>query len=524
MLGEHLAHALALLAVGEHRDGVLHVPVVDQLALDLEQVVLGVVEQDQLARADARDLAAQLGADRAAGAGDEHRAPGQIAAGELGLHPHRLAAEDVLHPHLAHLPHQAAAVLQQLEHGRHRAHGHAALAARAHDARAHRAGSRRDRDQHLVGRDVVEHAPQLLRAAQHLQPAVDPRVLLARVVVDEADRAEAEVGVAQDLAQQQPAAVAGAHDQHRAGVARCPPAAQRPLVGQVRGVAHGAHEDEQEQAEEHEHAGRHGQRHVALGREDLLRLERGDVGHERDHARRDGLADQQVLALRRVPHPVPVEAEQREDEDAAADRERDRAREQVLVAGRDPAVEPQAVGEEIGQRDQARVQRDLRERVAVDGKGRGADPAAHRGDSRAARQRRCGDHQQATAAGRRARRGRGAGGAPGRATAWRARRPPRASRRRSRPSAISASSTAPGRPSNVVQTGVPSATASRFMVPPAEITRSAKAISDCASIAVSGTMKPSSSVRCSGVRGSTTVCVPRRRSSTAANSGFSNRW
>jgi hypothetical protein len=58
---------------------------------------------------------------------------------------------------------------------------------------------------------------------------------------------------------------------------------------------------------------------------------------------------------------------------------------------------------------------------------------------------------------------------------------------RSRPSAISRSSTAPSRPSNVVHTGVPSATASRFIVPPADTTTSASAISDCASIARSGT-------------------------------------
>ena len=74
VLGEDLAHPLALLAVGEHGDGVEHVAVLHELALDLEEVVLGVVEQDQPARADARDLAAQLGADRAAGAGDEHDA------------------------------------------------------------------------------------------------------------------------------------------------------------------------------------------------------------------------------------------------------------------------------------------------------------------------------------------------------------------------------------------------------------------------------------------------------------------
>ena len=56
----------------------------------------------------------------------------------------------------------------------------------------------------------------------------------------------------------------------------------------------------------------------------------------------------------------------------------------------------------------------------------------------------------------------------------------------SRPSAISPSSTAPIVPANVVHTGVPSATASRFIVPPAETTRSASAIRLWASIACSG--------------------------------------
>ena len=50
----------------------MHVALVLELALDREQVVLGVVDEHDPPRADARDLAAQLGADRAAGAGDEH--------------------------------------------------------------------------------------------------------------------------------------------------------------------------------------------------------------------------------------------------------------------------------------------------------------------------------------------------------------------------------------------------------------------------------------------------------------------
>ena len=57
--------------------------------------------------------------------------------------------------------------------------------------------------------------------------AVDAQAALARVVVDEADRVEAEVRVAQDLAQHQAPAVAGADDQHAARVLR----ARKPRSG-----------------------------------------------------------------------------------------------------------------------------------------------------------------------------------------------------------------------------------------------------------------------------------------------------
>jgi hypothetical protein len=74
VLAEDLAHALLLLAVGEHGGDAStgHVALVLELALDREEVVLGVVDEHDPARLDARDLAAELGADRAAGAGHEH--------------------------------------------------------------------------------------------------------------------------------------------------------------------------------------------------------------------------------------------------------------------------------------------------------------------------------------------------------------------------------------------------------------------------------------------------------------------
>ena len=380
VLAEHLPHALLLLAVGEHRDGVERVPVLDQLARDLEEVVLGVVDQHEPARPHAGDLARELGADRAAGARHHHAAAGQVAARRLDVHPHGLAAEHVLHAHLADLLDVAAAArLEQLEDRRHRLHPHAALAARLHDARAQRAGRRGDRDQHLVGLDVVEHVAELLGGAEHVEAAVDAHALLARVVVDEPDGPHAEVGVAQDLPQQQPAAVARADDQHRARAAAGAVAAHRPLEVEVHRVAHGAQEDEREQAVEHEHAGRDRDRHEAarVADEDLLRLDHGDVGDEREHRRDDGLDDAQVLALRGVAHPVPVEPEAREDRHAADDDERQRVLEQLLVVARDAAVEAQAVGEVVGQRDQPGVHQDLGQRVPVDGEGRKAGPAAH---------------------------------------------------------------------------------------------------------------------------------------------------
>ena len=221
VLGEDLAHALLFLAIRQHRGEhrARHVALVLQLALDLEEVVLGVVDEHDLVRLHARDLAAQLRADRAAGARHEHRLARQVGAHPLQLHLHRLAAEHILDAHLAHLPREraaAAAGLQQLEHGRQRPHRDAPRTALAHDARARGPGGGGNRDDHLVGLGLAEHTRQLLLGvAAHLHP-FDPQPALARVVVEKAHRLQAEPAVAHDLAQHQAPAVAGADDQHAA--------------------------------------------------------------------------------------------------------------------------------------------------------------------------------------------------------------------------------------------------------------------------------------------------------------------
>ena len=67
-----------------------------QLAIDLEEVVLGVVGEHEQADLHAHELAAELGADRAARAGHEHGAAAHVRADRRGVERHGLAPEDVL--------------------------------------------------------------------------------------------------------------------------------------------------------------------------------------------------------------------------------------------------------------------------------------------------------------------------------------------------------------------------------------------------------------------------------------------
>ena len=69
---EHLPQLGPVAHVPEHRDAGREAALGDELALDLEERRLGLVDQDQALAADVGDLAAKLGADGAAGARDEH--------------------------------------------------------------------------------------------------------------------------------------------------------------------------------------------------------------------------------------------------------------------------------------------------------------------------------------------------------------------------------------------------------------------------------------------------------------------
>ena len=223
VLGEHLAHPLLLAAVGEHGHGERDVALLLELARDLEQVVLGVVDEHELLRADARDLAAELRADRSAGAGHEHDLAGEVGADALEIHPHRLAAEHVLDADLAQLAGDAQLRRRRPAAARTRSASSAPgfrAAGRRSTTRARTVpGRRRDRDHDLVGLDLVEHPREVgvLGRAEHPQPVLVLEPALARIVVDEADRPQPQLRVADELAHDEAAAVAAADDQHVAG-------------------------------------------------------------------------------------------------------------------------------------------------------------------------------------------------------------------------------------------------------------------------------------------------------------------
>jgi len=70
------------------------------------------VEQRELARRERGDLARQLGADRAAGAGDQDALVAEEVAHLVHVEHDRLAAEQVLDAHVAHLRERGAPLLQ----------------------------------------------------------------------------------------------------------------------------------------------------------------------------------------------------------------------------------------------------------------------------------------------------------------------------------------------------------------------------------------------------------------------------
>jgi hypothetical protein len=318
-----------------------------------------VVDEDQPGRPGASRLPAELRADRAAGARDEHRLVAEVRRdlGEVDFD--RLAAEDVLDLHRPDLRGEVVVAGDQLVQPRERLDRHLRVTGQLDHLLPHVARGGRDRDKHLVGPVVPEDVGELGGRAEDAY-AVDAEVFLAPVIVDEADGRVAERARLQHLADDELPRVSGADDDHL--LAACDEAPRgRALEDRARRETRAGDERDQEQPVDDGDSARKPARVVGWE----------EVEREADEERGDRDAAQRAphVTGRDVPPPAVVEAERREDEQLDRDDERDRApADQLLVVGRDArvGVEPQLEGEQPRGDDQPRVGGELPDPVHVD--------------------------------------------------------------------------------------------------------------------------------------------------------------
>ncbi len=192
---EDLAHLRAVATVRQNGDRRREAAVVRELALDLEQRRLALVDEHTARTRDDHGLVLDV-------RGDETEV-------DLDL----LAPEHVLDLNGADLTAEVQVACDQLVQARQRLDRHVLRATRLDDHLAHAARGGRNRDQHFVGPVVAQEMRKVVGRPEHAHP-VDAVAALARIVVDEPDRCVVQLAVALHLAHHQLSCVAGADDQH----------------------------------------------------------------------------------------------------------------------------------------------------------------------------------------------------------------------------------------------------------------------------------------------------------------------
>ena len=207
-------------------------PGLRQLRLDLVEVELPLIHQDQPPGAAAPDLAAQLGADGAAGAADQHHLVRQAAADAVPIQGHRVAAQQVLQGYRAQLVDRDLAGHQFLDLG-HGAEGFARRLAQAHQALhlPRRGAGHRQQDQ--VDAEDLDQLRDGGAGAADRHP-VDHAPLTPRLVVGEGHRDIAGLAIAQKVAHQHLPRPAGADDQHPLAVAEVQAPVLEPAIEEPR--------------------------------------------------------------------------------------------------------------------------------------------------------------------------------------------------------------------------------------------------------------------------------------------------
>jgi hypothetical protein len=97
--GEDSGDALLVADVGEAGADVSADPALAKLAVDFEEGVFGALDEDQPARTEFHGLATDLGADAAAGAGDEDGFAGEKSLQFGGVEADGLSAEELEYIH-----------------------------------------------------------------------------------------------------------------------------------------------------------------------------------------------------------------------------------------------------------------------------------------------------------------------------------------------------------------------------------------------------------------------------------------
>ncbi len=353
---EDLPHARGTLDVREHWDRRGEVAVVQELPLDLEERRLAMVDEDQPPRGDTGDLPAELRADRPAGSGDEDDLVGQIRRDGAEVDLDGLAAQDVLHLNRANLRGEVEIAGDQLVQSGQRLDRDAHLACDLDDPLALFAGRRRKGDQELVRLVVPQDVRQIGRRPEHPH-ALEAHVLLARIVVDEADRRVPERGGPPHLCEHQLPGAAGSDDDHLFAARD-----QAPRLGPL-----------EHRAGDHPRRGDEGERQEEIHDGDQPR--QTQAVHRRkevDRDVRDETADRD--SSRRAPHvpgghvapPAVVETERDEHRQLDRDDDEDRPPQERLVVGRQAMVETEVEGERPGPGYEPGVRRELPDSMPVD--------------------------------------------------------------------------------------------------------------------------------------------------------------
>ncbi len=325
-----------------------------QLLIDFEERELGALDQQQLRRPETRDLAGQLRADGAAGAGDHHRPIRQempdLLLVELDwLSPEQVLDLDVPNPRHLHLP------LDDLVEARDDPELDRDLVADVDDAEDVSPRDAGDRDDDLSDPHFLDQTRQVLGRPEN-RKAVDHAPLLGGVIVDEPLHLQRDVSDPHDLACREQPGPSRADQQRRlafgapdivGALALLPILEERPAgdphgQGRTEGE-HGVHEDDRKGD---------AQRLKAVGERDPKDEQRHGRRAGRTHERADlGHAD--------VTPDEAIDAEEAEGQELDADNEGKLALRVRERRRRNLEIEAQKVSEHEGGQQRREVETEL---------------------------------------------------------------------------------------------------------------------------------------------------------------------